>query len=814
MDGKFLYFFISYIRRYKEHDNDIIFIYPENNELQPRLIYVDEKYENNYYYYNKVFKVSKSAETKKRNKYYFEFDINDNRYYIRFDSKGRTFVYEISLQRRGTNVIVRRNIEQKEYYEKIEYFVKALKLNGEENIIDDLYKDTISVYETKKGFAFLIILFVQIYKKKDLCNQLLQIFKKMNENSKYAEKNMDRKTFLKYYTEIFKSIISEADELIKNNNYNLIEFYGIILCYLNFYDNETFNLIINDLYIKRPEDLYEILLIYKYHFVFPINQNFDFFNKFISYIIENKDFHYFESGLKYINDLGVYLNIIKMNKKAIFEKYKYNVKNTQNIVKLDNLKFKVMENGLENNNNFINKKRRSKFEAISNIKSIINFCMDKNIFLIYFTNNFWRYLLNYYNEPTPDNIEICFRLRDVFIRYYDFALKVFDIKFTIKKEAINFYELDEFAFLLDQKIRIYNNNPEVTNIEKLALITKFDPYYREPKYFNKVDCGIFDFLDLEHIDNNFIKDFKHKNFEYIFKYNIYDYIKTFIEKIKNIANLDTVIRLINIKNLGDNNKLIYIDSLNKKFDKIISNEIGLLTDEKLKEAIHAIAKIAIINYAYEEENKKIDFINKRIKKLGKITPLILIEIINQCFNKKNNDKKEENENKVKEKKELDINIDIDYNELKKFIFEEFSNSLNDENDIHNIIKLIDLLEANENKIILNEFLQKLIEKNLFTEDEFFSCNQNIKISLLYKLYEKGIIKKNEEEYYKRITHLLDEIKKDIEGNIQKSKLEKFFKNERSLIIQRLSLIKLILKGFNPDEQYTILKKRFDDLNKR
>ena len=252
---------------------------------------------------------------------------------------------------------------------------------------------------------------------------------------------------------------------------------------------------------------------------------------------------------------------------------------------------------------------------------------------------------------------------------------------------------------------------------------------------------------------------------------------------------------------------------------IISNEIGSLTDEKLKGAVCIVAKIAIINYVYAAKNKKYDFINKRVKKLGKITFLIFIEIINLCFNKEDKDsKKEENENSSIDENESkviegeDNGIDIDYNGMRNFIFDEFSNKLHNESDIDNIIKLIDFLErkdiegANEKKVMTNEFLQKLMEKNLFTKDEFFSDNQSIKISLFQKLYEKGKIKKNEEEYYKRITHLLDEINKDIEGNIQKSKLEEFLKNERSLIMQRLSLIKLIFKGFNPDEQYTQLKK--------
>ena len=402
-------------------------------------------------------------------------------------------------------------------------------------------------------------------------------------------------------------------------------------------------------------------------------------------------------------------------------------------------------------------------------------------------------------------------------RNYDLSNEIFkdkDAEFTIKKEAINYFEKDEFAFLLDQIIRKYNNNPEVTNIEKLTIITKFNPYYIESKYSNKVDCGIFDFLALDHIDNIFIKDFKLMNFEKIFKDNISDYIKKFVEKINNIQNFDTVIQLINIKNLD--NKNIYLDLLNKKYDNIISNEIGLLTDEKLKNAIHIVAKIAIINYEYETKDKKFDFINKRVKKMSRIAPLIFIEIINICFNKDdNNTNIEENENKIIEEKD----IDKDYNEMKKYIFEEFLNKLNNENDIDNIIKFLDCLEqknitngTNEKEPIINEFLSKLIEKYLFTKDEFFSYNQNIKILLFNKLYEKGKIKRNEEEYYEKIILLLDSIKNDIEGNIKKSKLEEFLKNKPSLIKKRLSLIKIIIERFNPDEQYEKLKKRNNVIN--
>ena len=843
MDGKILYFFIRYKRDSKENTKDINFIVPEKNELKPISIYTEEQYDNLSYYYNKIFKVSKSAgKGKKGNNYYFELEINNEKHIIHFDSKGLTFVYEVNLEVRDEITDNQKKINQnKEYYEIIEFFIKALKNKGEERLIDKLYKESIELYENKKDFSLLIILFLNIYQKKDLCLQILKIFKKINQNPKDNEKNLDRKPFLKEYISKFKSIISEADEIIKNNNYNFIEFYGIILCYVNYYDYKTFTLVINDLYIKNSNDLYEILLIYNSHFNNPINQHLDFLNKFIGYIIENKDFPVFEKGIKIIKDIETFLSIIEKNKSEILEKY--NDKKLEKVIKLNDLKFK--KNGMEDepqneivtaskviskndNDPYISIKNKKKiFEVFNNIKSIINFCKEKKAFLIYFTINFWKYILNYYNEPTQDNIEICFKLREIFIQYYDLILYVFDKKdekSIIKKEVFNYFERDEFAFLLDNKIRRYNNNSKVTFIEKLRLIKKYNPYYREPKYFNYVSCGIFDFIDLDQIDNNFIEEFKGMNFEYIFKNNINEYIYKIFAKVKNIPNFNKVIQLINIKTLK--NKNIYLYLLNEKYDEIISNEIGLLIDEKFKEAINVVAKIAIINYVYETKCNKFVFIYKRIKKLDRmIITLIFIEIINQCYNKEDKHiKKEESKNGEIEIDEKDQDIDIDYNEMKNFIFEEFSNKLDLELDIDNIINLLDCLEEkdkrkdimnsiNGKETLVNQFLQKLVKKNLFTKDEFFSYNKNIKISLFYKLYEKGKIKKNEEEYYNRIIFLLDSIKRDIEGDIKKFKLEEFLKNDPSLIKQRLSLIKIIIEGFNPDEQYAELKRINDDINK-
>ena len=132
----------------------------------------------------------------------------------------------------------------------------------------------------------MILLFLKIYKKKDLSTELIKVFKEINESPKENEKNMDRKSFLKDYTSKFESIISEADQLIEN--YNTIEFYGIILCYLNYYDFENFMLITNKLFKNKSKEIFEILLIYKDNFKYPIKQKWTFFINLLVILLKGK----------------------------------------------------------------------------------------------------------------------------------------------------------------------------------------------------------------------------------------------------------------------------------------------------------------------------------------------------------------------------------------------------------------------------------------------------------------------------------------------------------------------------------------------
>ena len=86
-------------------------------DLQQNYIFVEELYKNQFYFYNKTFKVIiDSRKGKKRNNFYFEFEIKDEKYVISFDSKGKTFIYEVNLEVGKRILNIRRKIKQKKEY--------------------------------------------------------------------------------------------------------------------------------------------------------------------------------------------------------------------------------------------------------------------------------------------------------------------------------------------------------------------------------------------------------------------------------------------------------------------------------------------------------------------------------------------------------------------------------------------------------------------------------------------------------------------------------------------------------------------------
>ena len=361
----------------------------------------------------------------------------------------------------------------------------------------------------------------------------------------------------------------------------------------------------NELYEQktRLKELYEILLIYNIYFINPIIQKFEFFDDFIKNIIENfekyqnkeykenrekkgkkekkeknenKAYSKFLIGLNYIKDIEIFLKVIDTNKNKIYTTFikpdndpkKYE----KYFIKMDkSFKFKNEEKSTEDeisskinikseqNNDTDNKVKKEIPVIIESIKSIIEFCQDNDIFLIYFTSDFWKYLLNFCRKPIMDNIENCDKLRNSFIEYHELVIRLFPKKDKLKinTDANNLWEIDDFAILLDKIIKKYNeDNKNVSDIEKLDFVTKYNPYYQiskdnkyTNKYANKADIDILDLFDINNVDKEFIIDFRGMNFEIIFEGNIYDYILKIISKIKNISNFENIVKLINFQNI-------------------------------------------------------------------------------------------------------------------------------------------------------------------------------------------------------------------------------------------------------------------------
>ena len=163
---------------------------------------------------------------------------------------------------------------------------------------------------------------------------------------------------------------------------------------------------------------------------------------------------------------------------------------------------------------------------------------------------------------------------------------------------------------------------------------------------------------------------------------------------------------------------------------------------------------------------------------------------------------------------FDQNIIPLYNKLDIFI-----EALNINNENEKLAKLyedtIELLE-NEEK---NNFIKKLLDKYIFTKEEFYSNDDNKKIKLLCDLNEGGKLKDSDIDSC-QLVQILDNIRYDIDnGMISKKSLEKFLgeddkmSNKMDLTIKKLGLMKLIIDNYDPIKKYHELKKIICDINK-
>ena len=117
--------------------------------------------------------------------------------------------------------------------------------------------------------------------------------------------------------------------------------------------------------------------------------------------------------------------------------------------------------------------------------TINKYSKEKKILLVYFTIDFWIQILGEYNIPYFIDIAHCYKLREIFFEYNDLINELYekDRKSEIKKDISNYFERDEFAFILDKNIqKMLSKDEELSNSEKLEIVAKYNPKYKEEKY--------------------------------------------------------------------------------------------------------------------------------------------------------------------------------------------------------------------------------------------------------------------------------------------------------------------------------------------
>ena len=138
-----------------------------SSELAPSRIYkkVIQKGKDSFLEEN-VFKLiikesekGKGKEKEKEKKSYkIEYIQGDDAYDILFSNKDNSFVYETELKKGNKYLdnIVKEDIDQKiiPFHNKLNIFIEALKENNESNKIEQLYDETIYLYEKKKNLVF------------------------------------------------------------------------------------------------------------------------------------------------------------------------------------------------------------------------------------------------------------------------------------------------------------------------------------------------------------------------------------------------------------------------------------------------------------------------------------------------------------------------------------------------------------------------------------------------------------------------------------------------------------------------------------
>ena len=695
-----------------------------------------------------------------------EFSISNENYLIEFDTENKSFIYTPSLTL-GSFYGTKKPIVQTRLSnsEKLNIFFSAITTSsGNDKALSNLYIDSIKIYGKNPSFEFLINIFVKIYNNIELCVSLFKEFNKnLKSNVEVSNANLQK------FKETFQDICDKSENIVKSNPEINTNYYGLILCYLNNYDFQKFSELVKHLYAQDSTILFQILLTYKSYFKKDIKVEEKILDEFIKFTAGRTFNDLTVSGLIYLKNLKVFLRIIKNNMEKLI-----NIENFKPL-ELNNLENKMDQKDIN--------------EIIELVDNIIKYSKKNNKLLIFFIDKFWENLINICNSSTKENIIILSDLREIFENYFKLVNDLYK-KGKILENAINFNKKDKFDLTLHNNIKEFlKKEKNIPNIDIINFIMTKDPVYINEKNINKRDHKIFDKIDFDNIDNEFIETYKKYNFEIVFKKEIVKYLTNLFNKVKNWDNFNNIFNLIKEENLPPPKKSDYINLLKSTYKKLIEEKKNTLTnlkDEELSKIVEFLSYLTDFMYINDY-----DFLSKKISKLElEIRNKIYIKLIAFCKDEK-------------------------HKNMKEYIKDYYINGLNLEN-LDEFIIFIESLEYDDNIDVMDRINNKyqITPEDFYATKETKSKNKDIKIVLLYKLNNRNLIIKENNKYFDNSSAILKDIYEEIENKkIKISQLKSLFDcKEEDYIKDKLGLfIMLQDKNVDIEELFERLKNDYDEI---
>ena len=101
---------------------------------------------------------------------------------------------------------------------------------------------------------------------------------------------------------------------------------------------------------------------------------------------------------------------------------------------------------------------------------------------------------------------------------------------------------------------------------------------------------------------DFELNFRNMRFEEVLETNIRDFINKITSKIKDILTFGNIIKLIDVKSLGDK-KTDFYNILKDKYEHIIKDEIQTLKEDKLDNALKIVSELVSKIFLDEKDTR-------------------------------------------------------------------------------------------------------------------------------------------------------------------------------------------------------------------